>query len=276
LLPLLLEFTAKKSVEIFNALYPAFCSLSSDASVETCPRHERMHALSRLLAIVRLRRGEAVDVLFGNNHLVTRRRSLRNLNVVRHNRQVLRRFKRLGCHTCISRHTFGIVRGVPSVCESVRRSEQACRGNHGQKPHLEHALCTYNALPYSCEANSLRIIPRACNEDSQPLAIGPIDNLLHIEREYLYIIMTRETPATDAFMELIVSTKYFDGYHKPQGLNGIHDEYCPEWAWWEASMERRAETCRCSRRGEENLGGGRVNKHLRAQETHLARENNDE
>jgi hypothetical protein len=37
------------------------------------------------------------------------------------------------------------------------------------------------------------------------LAMGPIDNLLHIDREYLYIILTGETPATDAFMELIVS-----------------------------------------------------------------------
>jgi hypothetical protein len=41
--------------------------------------------------------------------------------------------------------------------------------------------------------------------------MGPIDNLLHIDREYLYVIMTGETPATDAFMELIVSHIIFGG-----------------------------------------------------------------
>jgi hypothetical protein len=35
--------------------------------------------------------------------------------------------------------------------------------------------------------------------------MGPIDNFLHVDREYLYIMMILETPATDAFKELIVS-----------------------------------------------------------------------
>jgi hypothetical protein len=39
--------------------------------------------------------------------------------------------------------------------------------------------------------------------------MGPIDNLLHIDREYLYIMMTLETPAADAFKELIVSHVIF-------------------------------------------------------------------
>jgi hypothetical protein len=34
--------------------------------------------------------------------------------------------------------------------------------------------------------------------------MGPIDNLLHGDREYLYIMMTLETPATDAFKALLV------------------------------------------------------------------------
>jgi hypothetical protein len=41
--------------------------------------------------------------------------------------------------------------------------------------------------------------------------MGPIDNLLYIDREYLYIIMTLETPATEAFTELIVSHIIFGG-----------------------------------------------------------------
>jgi hypothetical protein len=39
--------------------------------------------------------------------------------------------------------------------------------------------------------------------------MGPIDKLLHIDRECLYIKMTLETPAAEAFKELIVSHVIF-------------------------------------------------------------------
>ena len=39
--------------------------------------------------------------------------------------------------------------------------------------------------------------------------MGQIDNLLLIDREYLYIMMTLETAATEAFNELIVSLIIF-------------------------------------------------------------------
>lgn len=74
-----------------------------------------------------------------------RRRSFRNLKVIRHSQCVPSPNTRMGRHARIGLHTFEFVRGMRIGCESIRRDKPSCRGNHGQESHLEYVLCTHNA-----------------------------------------------------------------------------------------------------------------------------------
>lgn len=167
------------------------------------------------LAIFSLARGKEIGVPFGVHHLQLRRTTLRNHQVVRHSQRAPSRFMRLGRHARSGLHPFDTARSVPIGCESVRRDEQSCRGNHGQESHLEHGLCTHNALLMVVKWTALRIIPRAHKEDTRQLIIRLIDNLMHYDRDYLSIVITLDTLVTDAFKELVVSVASFFGMATP-------------------------------------------------------------